>query len=162
MTDAISRFLNYRTSYYYRRKYRKYLNLPTKYKPKREKTIYNAFYPSKDEDFLNNIDIRTIIENCDSKKHDIYIKEYCDLSKRFKQPINWINSMNSHAMIAETDNYNRKLRLRMMKIIFRSINDENIKTKNEIIIQIAYLEMVKQVFKDTEIIMKQQQLKQNV
>lgn len=159
MTDAVSRFLNYRTSYYYRNKEKKLMNLPTKYKPKREKKIYTAFYPSNDEEFLKNIDIRTIIENYSIDKRDIYIKDYCDLSKRLKQPINWINSTNYYNIINETDKYNRKLRLRMMKIILRSINDVNLKLKNEIIAQVAYLEMVKQVFKETAITFKPKQQK---
>lgn len=151
LEEAIAAFLKYKPSYYLRRKQRQYLNLPPKiYKPKREIKIYTAFYPSKDEDFLKNIDIRTIIENYSSDKHDIFIKEYCDLSKRFKQPINWINSMDFFQLITETDRYNLKLRLRMMRIIFRSVNNENLTLKNEIIDQIALLEKIKNCVNDTK------------
>ena len=159
IAKAIAEFLKYKPSYYQRKKERQYLNLPPKiYKPKREIKIYTAFYPSKDEDFLKNIDIRTIIENYSSDKHEIFIKDYCDLSKRFKQPINWINSMNLHQLITETDRYNLKLRLRMMRIIFRSVNNENITLKNEVFDQIALLEKIKNCVNETKP-KKQRQIK---
>lgn len=138
---------------YISNKLRKYLGLC----PNLKRVGYKSIIPDNTEDFLLNDDIKPIINNFSYENRDKFIKDYCNLSKRLKLPINWINNSTMRELnyyLGKLD-IHYKYRARLWRIVLRSVSDENEELKHEIIEKIngfvEYALFVREVFKNSKL-----------
>ena len=112
---------------------------------------YNKIIPNNSPEFLENIDIKTIIDNSRDvslTEQTQFIKDYCDLSKHCRQPINWINTVGIYRIFYQLNRFRccHRHRIKLLKIVLRSAICEDLKTYilNEIEIYKKLIAIIKE------------------
>lgn len=112
---------------------------------------YMRIIPNNSPEFLKNIDIKTIVDNCADvslTQQTQFIKEYCDLSRHCRQPINWINTVGIYRIFYELNRFRccHRHRIKLLKTVMRSSICEDLKTRilKEIEIYKKLIEIIKE------------------